>query len=318
MTVGSVLLVAVGLVALAGGAHVLVRGASRLALSLGVPPLVVGLTIVAFGTSAPEVAAGVAAAVTGHGDLLVGTVLGSNIANVLFVLGVSALIAPLTAPRSLRRFDLPLMVGLSVAAWIALREGALGVGESALMVAGLAAYVAWSIRRGRRGGPAVAPPVAASAGRGTLWMDVALVIGGLVLLTAGARALVDGAVAIARGFGIGEAVIALTLVAIGTSLPEMATSVAAAWRGEREIAVGNVVGSNIFNLLGVLGVSGLAAGHALAVAPRLVGVDAPVMVATAVAAAVMLTTGGRVTRGEGALLVAGGLVYLFVLAHGGA
>ena len=260
-------------------------------------------------------AAGVAAGMTGHGDLVVGTVIGSNIANVLFVLGLSALVAPLAAPRSLRRFDLPLMVGLSAAAWLALREGALGVGESALMVAGLVAYVAWSIRRG---GTAVVPPVAASAGRGGLWPDVALVVVGLVLLTAGARALVDGAVAIARGFGVGEAVIALTLVAIGTSLPEMATSVAAALRGEREIAVGNVVGSNIFNLLGVLGVSGLTAGHALAVAPRLVAVDAPVMVATAVAAAVMLTTGGRVTRWEGALLVAGGLVYLFALAHGGA
>ena len=219
MTAVSFLLVAGGLAALAGGAHVLVRGASRLALSLGVPPLVVGLTIVALGTSAPEMAAGVAAGMTGHGDLVVGTVIGSNIANVLFVLGLSALVAPLAAPRSLRRFDLPLMVGLSAAAWLALREGALGVGESALMVAGLVAYVAWSIRRGSRGGPAVAPPVAASAGRGGLWPDVALVVVGLVLLTAGARALVDGAVATARGFGIGEAVIALTLVAIGTSLP---------------------------------------------------------------------------------------------------
>lgn len=318
MTVQSVLLVAAGMAALAGGAEVLVRGASRLALSFGIPPLVVGLTIVAFGTSAPELAAAVAAALGGHGDLVVGTVLGSNIANVLFILGLSALAAPLAAPRSLRRFDLPLMVGVSLAVWLALREGALGPVESGLMAAGLVAYVVWSVRRGRRQGPPVALRVEAPARRARPWLDAALVAVGLVLLSGGARALVQGAVAIARGFGVSEAVIALTLVAIGTSLPELATSVAATLRGEREIAVGNVVGSNIFNLLGVLGVSGLVAGHAFVVAPRLAAVDAPIMVATAVVASIMLAVGGRVSRREGALLVAGGLVYMFVLAYGGA
>ncbi len=314
MTLAAFALVAAGLVALTGGADALVRGASRLALLFGLSPLVVGLTVVAFGTSAPEIAASVAAALDGRGDLVVGNVVGSNVANVLFILGISAVVAPLVAPRSLLRFDVPLMIALSLGLFPVLLDGELGRVESAALAAGLVGYLwvsVWRERnRGHAAGAGLVPP-SPTLGEGV--RDAAFVAGGLILLGLGAGWLIEGATAIARAAGVSEAVVGLTVVAFGTSLPELATSMMAAWRGERDIAVGNIVGSNIFNLLGVLGIAGLAAaGGSLAVSSRLVWIDVPVMAAAAVAAGPVLATGGRVSRWEGAALVAAGLAYLIV------
>jgi len=310
MTLAAFALVAAGLVALTGGADALVRGASRLALLLGLSPLVVGLTVVALGTSAPEIAASVAAALHGRGDLVVGNVVGSNVVNVLFILGISAAISPLAAPRSLLRFDVPLMIALSAGVFLVLLDGELGRAEGAVLALGLAGYVAVTVRRGREAGPGAAAGLARPVP--SLWegvRDTAFLVGGLVLLALGADWLIDGATTIARAAGLSEAVVGLTVVALGTSLPELATSMMAAWRGERDIAVGNIVGSNIFNLLGVLGLAGLAGGG-LAVSWRLVWIDVPVMTAVAVATAPVLASGGRVSRREGVVLVAAGLAYL--------
>jgi len=313
MTVAAFGLVAAGLVALTGGADALVRGASRLALLLGLSPLVVGLTVVAFGTSAPEIAASVAAALHGRGDLVVGNVVGSNVANLMFILGVSAAIAPLPAPRSLLRFDVPLMIALSAGLFVMLLDRRLGPVESGALAAGLAGYVwitVWrerAIGRGSGAGLARPAPTLREGAR-----DAFLLVGGLVLLGLGADWLIEGATVIARAAGVSEAIVGLTVVAFGTSLPELATSMMAAWRGERDIAVGNIVGSNIFNLLGVLGIAGLAGGGSLTVSPRLVWIDVPVMTAAAVAVAPVLLSGGHVSRREGVALVVAGLVYLTV------
>jgi len=313
MTFTAFALVVAGLVALTGGADALVRGASRLALLLGLSPLVVGLTVVAFGTSAPEIAASVAAALHGRGDLVLGNVVGSNVANLLFILGMSAALVPLAAPRPLVRFDVPLMIALSAGLFLMLLDGRLGLVESGALAAGLAGYVWLTVWRERAlgHGPGAGLTRPAFTPREGV-RDALFVAGGLALLGFGADWLITGATAIARAAGVSEAIVGLTVVAFGTSLPELATSMMAAWRGERDIAVGNIVGSNIFNLLGVLGIAGLAAGGGLRVSPRLVWVDVPVMTAASVAVLPVLVSGGRVSRLEGLALVAAGLAYLIV------
>jgi cation:H+ antiporter len=307
----TIVLFLAGLVLLIGGAELLVRGASRLAAALGISPLVIGLTVVAFGTGSPELAVGAQAAFSGKADLAVGNVVGSNIFNTLAILGLSALAAPLVVASQLVRFDVPVMILVSIGLLALAGSGTISQFEGAVLVAGILAYTAILVALARRSGRPVADPdtpVAEHARRGWGW-QIALVVAGLALLLLGSRWLVDGAVAVAVEFGVSELVIGLTIVAAGTSLPEVATSVVAGLRGERDIAVGNVVGSNIYNILAVLGVGALIAPGGLPVAPGALNFDIPVMIAAAVACLPVFFATGVVTRWQGALFLGYWLIY---------
>ena len=312
----TLVLFVVGLVALVAGAEALVRGASRLAIVLGVRPLVVGLTVVAFGTSAPELAVGIDSALTGQPDIALGNVIGSNIANILLVLGLAALVVPVVAATRVVRREIPMMVGASLLLWVIALTGRIERWEGLLLFGGIVVYSALLARSSRRAAPTVRAEFASefgpAAGRGSgeITRNIALGAAGLALLIVGARWIVDGAVAMATALGVPEIVVGLTIVAVGTSLPEIATSVAAGLRGHRDIAVGNVVGSCIFNILMVLGATAAVAPVPVRVSPDLLAVDLPLMVAAALACFPILYTGQRVDRREGALLLALYVAYL--------
>ena len=301
----TLLLALAGLGLLVGGAELLVRGASGLAAAAGITPLVIGLTVVAAGTSAPELAVSLQGALGGRPDIAVGNVVGSNIANVLLILGASALIAPLAVSRQLVRLDVPLMIGASLLLVLLAQDGRVARWEGVVLVAALLAYLAVQVRVGRvNGGGAAAAAEAPAAARGGWPVQVLLVLGGLGLLVLGARWLVNGAVAGAQAMGVSELVIGLTVVAVGTSLPEIATTLLATFRGQRDLAVGNVVGSNLFNLLGILGASAVAARGGLPVAHAAGAFDIPVMVAAAAACLPIAFTGYAIARWEGGLFLA--------------
>ncbi len=304
-----------GLAALILGAELLVRGASRLALSFGISPLVVGLTVVAFGTSSPELAVSVQSAWSGQGDIALANVVGSNLFNVMFILGVSALIVPLVVHRQLIRQEVPVMIGVSLLLWALAADGRLSRWDGILLTILLAGYLVVVIRQSRReSAPMAIAGETAAHGPTPAWkahwsVQVILIVAGLALLVLGSNWLVDAAVAFARHFGISEMVIGLTLIAAGTSLPEVATSLLAALRGERDIAVGNVVGSNIFNILGVLGVSASVAPADLMVAPAMLNFDLPFMVAVALACLPIFYTGACIARWEGGVFLGYYLIY---------
>ncbi|MFP7723112.1 calcium/sodium antiporter [Lysobacter sp. A3-1-A15] len=314
-----------GLALLLGGAELLVSGASRLALRWGLSPLVIGLTVVAFGTSAPELAIGIDAAVRGESDIALGNVVGSNIANVLLILGICALVSPLVVRRQLIWLDVPVMVAVSVGVLVMSLDGALVRGEGIALIVLGAAYVIgllWLARRGDGGEDAAAAgvadandlaDVAAGAANAPAWRHALLLLAGLGLLVLGSRWLVGGAVSIAASLGISELVIGLTVVAIGTSLPEIATSVLAVIRGERDMAVGNIVGSNVFNLLFVLGATAAIAPDGVPVGAAAVRFDLPVMTAVAVACMPIFFTGHCIQRWEGGLFLGYYLAYLAYL-----
>ena len=308
-----------GLVFLILGAELLVRGSSRLAASFGVSPLVIGLTVVGFGTSAPELAVCLDAALTGNADIALGNVVGSNIFNVLFILGVSALIAPLWVSQRLVRLDVPLMIGGSLLLVGMALDGKVGRLEGGLLFAGILTYLGLCIRLSRAETDSVKEEYALAYGprkpasmaqRARL---VVLVLVGLVLLVLGARWLVAGAVSLARVLGLSELIIGLTIVAAGTSLPEVATSVTASFRGERDIAVGNVVGSNLFNILAVLGIAALVSPQGVEVSRAALRFDLPVMTAVAVACLPIFFTGNRISRWEGALFLGYYVAYMAYL-----
>lgn len=290
-----------GLVALVVGAELLVRGASRIAAQAGISPLVIGLTVVAFGTSAPELAVSVGGALTGQSDVALGNVLGSNTFNVLFVLGASAVIVPLVVSSQLVRLDVPVMIGVSGLVMMLAWDGRIGRVDGLVLLTGIVVYTGLLFRIARRTGEAEAPPTPEAGS--SLFPFVVLAAVGLGLLVLGARWMVGGAVTVAEMMGVSELVIGLTVVAVGTSLPEVVTSLVAAFRGERDIAVGNVVGSNIFNLLGVLGATAAIAPEGVAVDAAVLRFDLPVMVAVAVVCLPIFFTGLEIARWEGALLL---------------
>lgn len=316
-----------GLAGLVVGANLLVRGASQLALSFGISPLVVGLTIVALGTSAPEIAVSVAAVLEGKTDLAVGNVVGSNIFNVLFILGLSALIVPLVVNRQLIRQEVPIMFGVTLLMVLLVLDGRLSFAEGALLVVLMVVYTVFLVVQSRNESAAAratstkpdaleaelhASPSGAWDAR--LPGQLALMAAGLVLLVLGSDWLVSAAVFFAKAMGVSDVVIALTIVAAGTSMPEVATSITAALKGERDIAVGNVVGSNIFNILGCLGISGMVAGTTgLVVAPSLLAFDMWVMLAVALACLPMFITGGEIARWEGGVFAGYYVAYVSYL-----
>ncbi|MCR9144084.1 MAG: calcium/sodium antiporter [bacterium] len=326
---------AAGLALLIIGAETMVRGASSLAAWIGISPLVVGLTIVAYGTSAPELAVSLQAAAAGNGQIVLGNVIGSNIVNVLLILGASALIVPLVVERRLVRLEAPLLIGVSALTWFFAADGQVGRIEGLLLLTGAVLYTGFIVVQSRQETAAgLASGVSdrdrenntdhenqsagendrdresknESAGesdsapmRGGIALQILLILIGLGLLALGARWLVEGATAIARALGLSDLLIGLTVIAIGTSLPELATSIVAALRGERDLAVGNIIGSNLFNMLFVLGTSALLLP--VPVSFHAIAIDLPIMFAAALACLPIFFTNYRIDRWEGALFL---------------
>ena len=303
-----------GLVLLVGGAEWLVRGASALARALGISPLVVGLTVVAFGTSAPELGVSITAALAGESDLALGNVIGSNVANILLILGMSAAVAPLVVSRQVVRREVPLMVALSVGVTLLALDGQISRVDGALLTTGVVLYVVESIRESRReqavrvANGDVPPPVRSAR---ALLFDALRMVTGLAVLMAGTHGVVDGATAMAAAMGVSELLIGLTIVALGTSLPEGATSIVATLRGERDLAVGNAVGSNIFNLLAILGITALV--RPIGVPEAVLEFDLPMMIAVAIACLPVFFTGGEIARWEGLVFLGYYVAYVLYL-----
>lgn len=306
----AILMLTLGLAVLTAGAEFLVRGASRLATGMGVSPLIIGLTIVAFGTSAPELVVSVHASLNGQSDVALGNVVGSNIFNVLFILGISAMIVPLRVSPQLIRVDVPILIGISILVFLLASDGRIGRPDGMLLTAGLMAYTTLVFRISRKERAEIRSDCESEPDRkgssphsGSPLANLLLVITGLVLLVAGSRWFIDSTIAIARHLGVSELVISVTLVAAGTSLPEVAASVMAAVRGERDIAAGNVIGSNLFNILGVLGLSGLAAADGIRVSDAAFQLDIPVMIAAAAACLPVFYAGHIISRRNGAMFL---------------
>lgn len=295
-----------GLGVLAAGAELLVRGASRLAAAIGISPLVVGLTVVAFGTSSPEAAVSVEAAMEGRAEIALGNIVGSNVFNILIVLGLSALVTPLVVSRRLVWLDVPIMIGANLVFLGMCLDGMLDRWDGLALLAGLLWYIWFTVRQSRREPEDLLdasriPVPSTISGR---LASLAIAVVGLLLLVAGSRWMVSGAVMIARGLGAPELVIGLTIVAVGTSLPEVATSLMASFRGERDIAVGNAVGSCIFNILGIGGLAALVASTPVHAPAAALGFDMPVMIAVSIACLPIFFTAHRIDRWEGFLFCA--------------
>lgn len=310
--IAALLLLILGLVVLVAGAEGLVRGGSRLAAAFGVSPLVVGLTVVAFGTSAPELVISVVAAAEGRTAIALGNVLGSNIANVLLILGAAAVFAPVPVAAAVVRREVPIMIAVTLLFGGLALNGSIGRTEGMLLIAVLVAYVVLAYRMSKREAPAVEEEFAEALSLrprgGRFARDALLALAGLVLLVVGARLAVTGATALALAAGMSDRVVGLTVVAVGTSLPELATTLVAAARRQMDLAVGNIVGSSIFNLLGILGLAALV--HPIAVPQESLRLDFLVALVAALATLPIAWTQRRISRGEGALMLAGYTAYV--------
>ncbi len=309
----SFLFIACGIVLLVIGADALVSGASRIASRFGIPPLIIGLTIVSIGTSMPEITVSTTAALGGNTELALGNVVGSNIFNVLLILGLAAVILPLSVQLSLIRQEVPVMVGLSLLLFVLVLDGSLSALEAGLLLVLGIAYLLLLIvqaRRAARAGQGVNVDVPDDGGWKASVPAPLLIVLGLVGLVGGAQLLVQGASAIALSLGISQLVVGLTVVAIGTSLPEVAASVAAVLRGERDMAIGNVVGSNIFNIALCLGLAGIVAPDGLIAPPELIAFDLRFMVVVAITLLPLIFTDYEVSRLEGVVLLLWCAVYL--------
>ncbi len=296
------------------------RGASRIAVTVGITPLVIGLTVVAFGTSSPEMAVSVMAAFSGGAgsDIALGNVIGSNIFNVLFILGLSAMIIPLIVSVQLLRLDVPVMIGASILMLLMALDGKVGRLDGIILFSGVIIYTIFVIYQGRKESKQNIKEFELEYGepeksKSQMALDLLMIITGLALLVLGSNWLVKGAIDIARLLGLSELIISLTIVAAGTSLPEVATSAIASMRGERDIAVGNIIGSNIFNILCVLGLSATVSPSGINVSPVALGFDIPVMLAVAVVCLPIFFSGFLITRTEGFMLMAYYVIYVSYL-----
>jgi cation:H+ antiporter len=298
-----------GLVLLVVGGDLLVRGAANTARHLGVSPLLIGLTLVGFGTSTPELVTSVEAALLNSPGIAIGNVVGSNIANILLILGVSAVLSPLATPNNGFRRDSIMLVVSTLACAVVVLAGYLDRLSGAILIAMLASYVIYSYFNERASFTAEDTPQDKPL---ALWLSIVFAIGGLVVVILGARLLVYGAIHLAQAAGISETIIGLTIVAVGTSLPELITSVMAAIRKQSDIAFGNIVGSNIYNVLGILGVTALV--HPIDVPPEIINLDIWVMIAATALMLVFAATNWRVSRAEGVTFLAAYCVYIGYLA----
>ena len=316
----TIFLLVVGLVCLVGGAELLVKGAATIASRLGIAPVIVGLTVVAFGTSAPELAVSVSAALGGNADVALGNVVGSNIGNILLILGASAIVGGLAVQQRIIRFDIPVLIVVSVIAFVMSLDNRIGRIDGIILFAGVLLYVGWLVREARseRGDIVAEYTESVETLEGTaierpLWFNVGLVAAGLVVLVVGSQLLVNAATDIAESAGISDLVIGLTVVAIGTSLPELATSILAAMRGQRDIAVGNVIGSNLFNLMSVLGLTSIVSSDGIPVSDVSLRLDFPVMLAATLVLVPIVWNGFEIKRWEGFVLIAFYLAYVAYL-----
>ncbi len=310
----------IGLVCLVGGAELLVKGAATIASKLGIAPVIVGLTVVAFGTSAPELAVSVSAALGGNADVALGNVVGSNIVNILLILGASAVIGGLAVLQRIIRFDIPLLIVVSVIAFLMALDNNIGRIDGIILFAGILAYTAWLVREARSERTVVVEEYTESvetlegaAVERPLWFNVSLVVAGLTILVIGSQLLVNSATDIAEAAGVSDLVIGLTVVAVGTSLPEFATSILAAIRGQRDIAVGNVIGSNLFNLMSVLGLTSIVSSDGIPVSDVSLRLDFPVMLAATIVLVPIVWNGFEIRRWEGFVLIGFYLVYVVYL-----
>jgi cation:H+ antiporter len=320
MTLAIALMIGGGLAGLVVAAHWLVEGAARLGQRLGISAIIIGLTMVAFGTSAPELAVSLKAAFSDSADIAVGNIVGSNIFNILLILGLSAVILPLAVHADVLKRDLPLMIGVAALAWFMAMDGRISTFDGLLLSAILAAYLGWLVVAVRKGRAQLDPEAQAAAQKQprALWIDLLSVVAGISGLVLAADWLVTGSVELARLLGVSELVIGLTIVSLGTSLPELATSLMAAIKGERDIAVGNIVGSNLFNILSVLGLTALIAPGGLLISAQAIALDFPVMVAVSLLCVPVFFIGLRISRADGVmmlLLLAGYLGVLVALAR---
>jgi cation:H+ antiporter len=336
MDILTLTLFGVGVVALVVGAEWLVRGASHLATAVGISPLVVGLTVVSFGTSSPELAVNIQASYAGQADIAIGNIVGSNISNLLLVLGLSATLGPLLVARQLLRIDMPVFIGASFMMLLMALDGAISRLDGVLLFAGVISYITWLVWQSRREEAAknaaeqeenndeaaeaeemrtLPPPFSRVPllAKFTWLYDLGLIAVGGAMLVFGGHWIVEGAVAFATLFGLSELVIGLTIVAVGTSLPELATSAIASLRGQRDIAVGNAIGSNIFNILLVLGLASLVSPTGIEVSSFAISEDIPVMIAVAILCFPLLYTGQLIERWEGLLLFGYFILYTVYL-----
>jgi cation:H+ antiporter len=311
----------VGIVTLVIGAEWLVRGASTVATKLGVAPIVVGLTVVAFGTSAPEMAVSVSGALSGSADVAIGNVVGSNTFNILFILGLSAAISGLSIEQRILKFDIPILILISLVTYGLILNDSVSRVEGVILFVGVIVYTGWLLKGARKSeSPAVekeyktaVESVEGKTFSKSLGFQIGLVTVGLALLVLGSQLLVNSATEIASALGVSDLVIGLTVVAAGTSLPELATSVLAAIRGQRDIAVGNVVGSNIFNLLAVLGASAAVSSNGVVVNSEVIRLDFPVMLAATIVLLPICWNGFMIKKWEGGLLAAFYVAYVAYL-----
>lgn len=297
-----ILLFLAGLIALYFGADWLVKGASRLAISLNIQPVVVGLTVVAFGTSMPEFVVSFIGALKGLPDIALGNIVGSNIANIGLILGLSAIIFPLSVHMKLVSFETPFMILASALLFVVSIDGAISRVDSILFAAIFTAYIVYTIRASKKEAAEVKKEYREFLQkRDSIAKDIVFIIAGLAVLIAGAEMLVRSAVSLARAIGISELIIGMTIVAVGTSLPELATSTVAAFKKEPDISIGNIVGSNIFNILFILGITGTI--RPVGVNPEALKLHMPVMIFIALALFIFMKTGGTISRRKGAALL---------------
>lgn len=306
-----------GLVLLVLGGNYLVKGASGLALKLDISPMLVGLTVVSLGTSMPEMLVSVSAALKGKADIAIGNVVGSNIANVALILGITAIIFPISIKARTLRFDWVVMIGASFVVYLFALNGSLVRFEGVAFVTILAAYITWSFLRERKTNTAdIGVELPDEAAKQTsVAVLLLIIVAGSVALVFGANWLVEGAEAVARNFGVSDRVIAITLVAFGTSLPELAASVIAAFKGEKDISLGNIIGSNIYNLLAILGVTAII--QPIAISEKLISVDMWWMIATSFAILPIGLVGMRIGRVGGTLLFLAYALYIYHVLFGG-
>lgn len=318
MNILTIVYLVVGFALLVGGAEILIKGASKLAVAIGISPLIIGLTVVAFGTSAPELAVSLNASLHGQADIALGNVVGSNICNILLILGISSLIAPLVVAQQLVRLDVPIMIGVSALVMFFGLDGRIDRSDGVVLFLGGLAYTMFLLYQSQRDGKSeIQEEIAQLEGRSLSAKEAGLsalmfAIGAIMLIV-GSQLLVNSAVAIAQSLGASPLIIGLTVIAFGTSLPELATSVMATFRGERDLAVGNVIGSNIFNILVVLGLTSAVSETGISVGASAISFDIPVMLAVAVMCLPIFFTGNEVSRREGVLLLTYYLLYIWYL-----
>ena len=311
----NITLMLVGLAVLIVGAQLLVKGASRLALALGIAPLIVGLTVVAFGTGAPELAVSIQSALAGKTDLLLGNVVGSNIYNVLFILGTCATITPLAVAPQLIRLDVPIMIGAALTLLLMAQDGVLNRLDGATLMGALVTYTIFVILQSRKEKTGVKDDYAEQIDESIrpdrrFWLHGLFILAGLALLGLGSDFLIDGAVVIAQAQGVAEVIIGMTVVTIGTTAPELSACLVAALKGQRDIAVGNIVGSNLFNILAVLGVGALVAPQGIEVGPRMLSFGIPVMTIVLFACLPVFFAGQAIRRWEGVMFLSFFAIYL--------